>query len=469
VSASGSSEAEALLEQFKHIHYARKVNEILPYVRVVPLNNSVIFTEKFDKEPQDLTLLDIIKHKHILEYEVLDIGERKLILSYIKTGCVELTWHLPSELVYKAYNSMQRKHDLLSSLAITSLVCEEADKFVGLPLLWRGQEVNEVGPIERQPEHVRQEPYSLPQGFQWITFSRNDIKLIVKFGVRQNHPITHEEVYMALSHPTAKSDWKFGIRASNGNLVAVVLAVPVCLSIQEISVQSVHPKIFGHRKYHNKRLLYILYKELARRINICNINQMIMSGYGYILKPVATVIPWVHQFTDFTSHQFLNSPTTLGWRKMIPGDVPSALDLVNSYLSQFEISPIFTAEDFNHYFLPLVTPHYSVNTYVVENFSNKITDLVSALFTFNDGASLASITIVASMHSPVKQLIMDMMVYARDSGASYITISQCNIKIETLSSLLFKQVTPDHFRVAYNFYNYKYPEIAVDKFWQYVM
>ena len=49
VSASGSSEAEALLKQFKQIHYARRVNEILPYVSVVPLKGSVIFIESFIK------------------------------------------------------------------------------------------------------------------------------------------------------------------------------------------------------------------------------------------------------------------------------------------------------------------------------------------------------------------------------------------------------------------------------------
>ena len=56
---------------------------------------------------------------------------------------------------------MKRKHDELSSLAVKSLVCEVADKYAGLPILWRGQEVEEVGPIEPLPEHVRQEPHTL--------------------------------------------------------------------------------------------------------------------------------------------------------------------------------------------------------------------------------------------------------------------------------------------------------------------
>ena len=105
---------------------------------------------------------------------MLDIDEGELALSCIKTGCVELTWQLPQELVYRAYTSMKRKHDELSSLAVKSLVCEVADEFAGLPFLRHGKEVGEVGRIEPLPEHVRQEPYSFPQGFHWVSLSSND-------------------------------------------------------------------------------------------------------------------------------------------------------------------------------------------------------------------------------------------------------------------------------------------------------
>jgi len=112
---------------------------------------------------------------------VLDIDEGELVLSCIKTGCIELRWQLPEDLLHRAYPSMKKKkHDELSSLAIKSLVCERADEFIAdLPVLLFGQEVGEVGPIEPLPEHVRQEPYSLPQGFQWVTLSNSDTKEIV--------------------------------------------------------------------------------------------------------------------------------------------------------------------------------------------------------------------------------------------------------------------------------------------------
>ena len=84
----------------------------------------------------------------------MDIDEGELVLSCIKTGCVELTWQIPQELIYRAYTSMKRKHDELPSLAIKSVVCEEADEYAGLPILWRGQEVGEIGLMEPLPEHV---------------------------------------------------------------------------------------------------------------------------------------------------------------------------------------------------------------------------------------------------------------------------------------------------------------------------
>ena len=110
-----------------------------------------------------------------------NIVEGGLVLIEIKTGCVELTWQIPQELVYRTYTSMKRKHDELSSLAVKSLVCEEADEHAGLPILWHGQEVEEVGPIEPLPEHVRQEPYSLPQGFHWVTVNSSNVQEVVKF------------------------------------------------------------------------------------------------------------------------------------------------------------------------------------------------------------------------------------------------------------------------------------------------
>jgi len=115
VSASGSVEAEEWLESFKATFYAEKVTKLIPYVSIKPFRESINLVEKFDN-PKDLTISELLQHKYKLEYEVLDIDEGELVLSCIKTGCIELTWQVPQELVYRAYTSMKGKHDELSSL-----------------------------------------------------------------------------------------------------------------------------------------------------------------------------------------------------------------------------------------------------------------------------------------------------------------------------------------------------------------
>ena len=229
VSASGSPEAEEWLETFKATFYTKKVTEVIPYVSIKPFKESINVVKKFDKDPNDLTISELLEHKYKLEYEVLDIDEGELVLSCIKTGCVELTWQIPQELIYRAYTSMKRKRDELSSLAIKCLVCEEAEEHAGLSILWHGQEVGEVGPTEPLPEHVRQEPYSLPQGFQWVTLSSSNVEKAARF-IKKYHKlesITNEyRVNYFLTHPNARSEWQFGIQATGGKLVGTILAAP---------------------------------------------------------------------------------------------------------------------------------------------------------------------------------------------------------------------------------------------------
>ena len=103
VSASGSPEAEEWLESFKATFYAKKIFELIPFISIKPFKESIDIVEKFDKDPKDLTISELLGHKYKLEHEVLDIDEGELVLSCIKTGCVELTWQIPQELVYRAY------------------------------------------------------------------------------------------------------------------------------------------------------------------------------------------------------------------------------------------------------------------------------------------------------------------------------------------------------------------------------
>ena len=458
--ASGSPEAIQLLEHFKKTFYPRKISEFIPYQLVKPFKEFITLKDKFDKEPSEVTVYELLQHRYKLEYEVLDIDEGELVLSCIRTGCIELTWQLPQELVYQAYTSMKRKHDKLLSLAVKSLVCGAADEFSGLPILWRGQEVGEVGPIEPLPEHVRQEPYSLPQGFHWVTLSNSDAEKIEKFTYKHGKSvmvINNFTFDFYTQHPHTRNEWQFSIKTTNGKLVAVVLACPITMIVGGVSLTCIHPYIVHHQKYAGKRLWFVLFKELMRRVNVYNINHCAFFYFNsLVVKPLFTVHQWVYKFDYPTSSQLPSSTRTPGWRRMTSEDVPSALALINKWSSQFEIRQVFSSEEFSYYF-PSQT-----YIYVVENKAHDITDLVS--FRLKDmSCGLATITALVSTQSPVKQLIIDALVCVKERGAKSLTMRQHDVKPDVLLSLSFQNNVSGNFSI----YNYKYDkyELSSSNFW----
>jgi len=57
---------------------------------------------------------------------------------------------------------------------------------------------------------------------------------------------------------------------------------------------------------------------------------------------------------------------------MTPADVPSACELLNSYLSKFKLAPVMDDADFAHWLLPR---HNVVDSFVVANEKGRVTDM----------------------------------------------------------------------------------------------
>lgn len=57
---------------------------------------------------------------------------------------------------------------------------------------------------------------------------------------------------------------------------------------------------------------------------------------------------------------------------MTPADVPSACELLNSYLSKFKLAPVMDNADFAHWLLPR---HNVVDSFVVVNEEGRVTDM----------------------------------------------------------------------------------------------
>ena len=197
----------------------------------------------------------------------------------------------------------------------------------------------------------------------------------------------------------------------------------------------------------------MLIRELMRRANLSKINQLILGTT--LSKPVTTIKQWNYK-NQLTSSQLPSSPRTPGWRRMTSEDVPSALALINKWSSQFEIRQVFNSEgEIAHNFLL----HKGVLTYIVEGKPNNVTDLIC--YTTYLKQSHIFITAVVSTQSPVKQLIIDALVCARENGAITASMFQFNIESDILVSLSF---LPSEERYV-NFCNYRYHEISQTKYW----
>ena len=147
---------------------------------------------------------------------------------------------------------------------------------------------------------------------------------------------------------------------------------------------------------------------------------------------------------------------------MTSEDVPSALALVNKWSSQFEIRKVFDIEEeFAYHYLCPTEPDY-IFTYIVENETNNITDPISfKLLPMPHMRMYAHITTVVSTQSPVKQLIIDEIVCAKNMGVKKFLMLQSNTKSDVLLSIPFQ------FNNTMNLfiYNYKYHEVPATDTW----
>lgn len=150
-----------------------------------------------------------------------------------------------------------------------------------------------------------------------------------------------------------------------------------------------------HKKLRSKRVAPVLIREITRRVHLTGIFQAVYTAGVVLPKPVGTCRYWhrslnpkklievkfSHLSRNMTMQRTLklyklaDQPRTAGFRKLTPADVSKAHKLVREYLMKFNLSPMFTEEDFRHWFMP---QNGIVDSFVVvAPDTNEITDFVS--------------------------------------------------------------------------------------------
>lgn len=196
--------------------------------------------------------------------------------------------------------------------------------------------------------------------------------------------------YRALLSPGWRKEWHVGVRATTSRkLVAFISAIPVALRVRKNILNGSEVNFLCiHKKLRSKRLTPVLIKEITRRINLEGIWQAIYTAGVVLPKPVSTCryfhrsIDWQKLWEVGFSPLPANSKpqfqirkyalpertATKNLRQMESKDIDGVLDLLKRYLARFDMAPVFTREEVEHWLLHKKDdlPEQVVWSYVVE-------------------------------------------------------------------------------------------------------
>ncbi|CAO3681504.1 unnamed protein product [Umbelopsis ramanniana] len=280
------------------------------------------------------------------------------------------------------------------------------------PVIQHGEDFTEEGPIDPSVprDQVQQEPFPLPKEFEWCEVDIQDDKQIIELYqlLTMNYVEDDDAQFRfdysapflkwALQPPGWRKSWHVGVRvSSNKKLVAFISGIPAAVRshktlhhLTEINYLCVHKKL------RSKRLAPVLIKEITRRSHLEGVFQAAYTGGIVLPTPIATCryyhrslnpkklvecnfsrVPRNSTISGMVKKfKVAEQPSTPGLREMKPEDATQVRELLNKYLSKFDVAPVFeTDDDVRHWLAP--TPEV-VWSYVVEDpKTHKITDFFS--------------------------------------------------------------------------------------------
>ncbi|XP_071453218.1 glycylpeptide N-tetradecanoyltransferase 2 [Hetaerina americana] len=267
---------------------------------------------------------------------------------------------------------------------------------------------NEAIEPDKQIPEIRQEPYTLPEGFHWDTLNLDDPLVLKELYTLLNENYVEDDdslfrfdypsefLKWALQPPGWLKDWHCGVRVTkSGRLVGFISAIPASMKIYEHIQKMVEINFLCvHKKLRSKRVAPVLIREITRRVNLAGTFQAVYTAGVVLPKPVGSCRYWhrslnpkklievkfSHLSRNMTMqrtlklHKLPDQTRTPGFRVMKPSDVTQAHRLLGEYLIKFDLAPMFSEEEFRHWFLP---QSGIVDSFVVEGEKGDLTDFVS--------------------------------------------------------------------------------------------
>ncbi|XP_011495027.1 PREDICTED: glycylpeptide N-tetradecanoyltransferase 2 [Ceratosolen solmsi marchali] len=355
-------------------------------------------------------------------------------------------------------------------------------------------------PIEPDKVSVRADPYSLPAGFHWDTLNVDDPLVLAELYTLLSENYVEDDDAMfrfdyppdflkwALQPPGGCNEWHCAVRVTKSNrLVCFISAIPAAVRVYDKVQKMVEINFLCvHKKLRSKRVAPVLIHEITRRVNLMGIFQAVYTAGIVLPKPISTCRYWhrslnpkklieikfSHLSRNMTMQRtlkFYKLPETTkvpGFRKFASDDVAQCHKLLNNYLNKFDLAPIFTQEEFTHWFMPQTG---IVDTFVVENPETKlITDMVS-YYTLPSSVMHHQIhkTLRAaysfynvSTETPWLDLMQDALISARNLGFDVFNALDLMDNKEFLEPLKFGIGDGN---LQYYLYNWRCPSIASNK------
>ena len=454
--------AQETIENFKKTFFSMTLKEAAPYFPVIKVKpNHTELHEDLDRDPSEMTIGELHKHRFYLETEILETGPDTCTICRIVIGSVAIIWQVHVDHAYQAYSRLKRFHYQSSLQAIRFMSIPEMERWEGLPFLWHGQDMGEIGPIETST-CVRHKPYPLAQGFEWSILSSSNFDEIIQLYTDCGplYTLSRKFLKWLISSPLYKKGCLLGIRSSTSKkLIWVVISIPYNIRIGERLLSVVHCNPSDIEKQRNY-LFNAGIKETMRMLGYEEIFQATILTNQHVI-PKSVIIHDVY-LCDLRSYSLpYTSSRTVGLKRMKPSDVPKAFTLTNQYTSQFEIGQVFQSEEeFSHWFLSPLRD--DLTTYVVEEpNSGNITDMFSFMAFDYESSKTAHVTALVITKSSPKQLITDLLVCMKQQNVNHVLLFEYGLKKHlftdfTKSSELIGQ------QAHWLFYNYRYPEVDND-------
>ncbi|XP_039288716.1 glycylpeptide N-tetradecanoyltransferase 1 [Nilaparvata lugens] len=333
--------------------------------------------------------------------------------------------------------------------------------------------VNEPIEVDKKASEIRQEPYSLPAGFQWDTLTLDDPLVLKELYTLLNENYVEDDDSMfrfdyppqflkwALQPPGWRKEWHCGVRVTkSGRLVGFISAIPATLNIYKSAQKMVEINFLCvHKKLRLKRVAPVLIREITRRVNQTGIFQAVYTAGVVLPKPIGTCrsvsicvnLELVYYFIC-VSHMYGNP------------SISFFVVLLLQYLSRFDLVPLFSEEEFRHWFLPQAG---IVDTFVVEK-NGELTDMVSFY-------TLPSTVMHHPVHRTLKaaysfynvsvgtqwvDLMGDALISAKNAGFDVFNALDLMENKEFLEPLKFGIGDGN---LQYYLYNWRCPSIAPNK------